>query len=412
MHNDGECASPASATLAQPCGRFAAVAQIDSCRVAEGWESGTAVIKVLMASTSYPSTRADWKGVFIAHLTDALAGCPDLALSVWCPPGSMAPAVHQAMSDDDRAWLTDLMASGGIAHQMRNGGLRGKLKMVALLARLRKAYRRVDADVRHVNWLQNALPLPNDRVPLLTTVLGTDMQLLALPGMATLLRRVFRRRPTVISPNAEWMVPELERRFGAVANIRYVPFGIDRGWYEIDRAGVDGAHWICVSRVTRAKLGHLVDWFAPLAASKGLRLSLIGPMQEQVELPKWVDYRGPASVSDLMQNWFPRVAGLITMSEHAEGRPQVMLEAMAAGLPIVASDIPAHRDLLEDGVTGLLCRDRNEMTSALMKLGDKSYGARIGLAARQWTAANIGTWDDCAARYVRLYESLRRKADA
>src|SRR3546814_20018551 len=59
-------------------------------------------------------------------------------------------------------------------------------------------------------------------------------------------------------------------------------------------------------------------------------LHLYGPMEEEVELPGWVHYHGPASPRLLADEVFPAARGLITLSQHAEGRPQVLLEAMAA----------------------------------------------------------------------------------
>src|SRR5690606_8597966 len=145
-----------------------------------------------------------------------------------------------------------LMASGGIAHQLRRGGWRGVKAALQLLSCLFKLYRRErDIDLRHVNWLQNALLLPRDEIPLLVTVLGTDMQLLKLPGMTTLLRRVFRCRATAICPNAAWMMPELTRRFGDVAEVRGLPFGIDPVWFALQRAPQVPERWLCVSRITR-----------------------------------------------------------------------------------------------------------------------------------------------------------------
>lgn len=88
-------------------------------------------MKVHMTSTSYPSTYADWRGVFIAHLTDALARHPGVLLSVWCPPGEMSGNVVQTMSDSDRTWLAALMEGGGIAHQMRKGGFRASCEWLA-----------------------------------------------------------------------------------------------------------------------------------------------------------------------------------------------------------------------------------------------------------------------------------------
>lgn len=359
-----------------------------------------------MVSTSYPLSRDDWKGVFIRHLTDALARRSDIALRVWCPPGEMRAVVEQAMSDDDAAWLSNLMRDGGIAHQIRNGGLRGKLLAIGLLLRLHRLYRRTSSlDVRHINWLQNALVIPSDNVPLLVTVLGSDMQLLKLPGMASALRRVFRQHRTVIAPNAQWMVPELTERFGQDAEVRDVPFGIDPSWFELCRNPVDPMDWICVSRVTQAKIGTLFDWFQGLAL-RGARLHLLGPMQEEIPLPDWVIFHGPVTAAELRDGWFRTACGLITLSQHAEGRPQVMLEAMAAGLPIIASAIPAHVDLLQHGVTGWLCADADDVEQGVSAISDPETNRQIGDAARRWCRAHVGTWDDCANRYVTLYRHL------
>ena len=43
-------------------------------------------------------------------------------------------------------------------------------------------------------------------------------------------------------------------------------------------------------------------------------------MQESADLPDWVNYHGPASPGTLCREWFPSAHGLITLSQHAEGR--------------------------------------------------------------------------------------------
>ncbi len=95
-------------------------------------------------------------------------------------------------------------------------------------------------------------------------------------------------------------------------------------------------------------------------------------MQEQIEIPAWVHYHGPATPEMLCREWFPRTQGLISLSQHSEGRPQVMLEAMAAGLPIIASSLPAHEDLLRHKDTGWICRESEDLSDALLTLENDS----------------------------------------
>ena len=363
--------------------------------------------RLLMISTSYPQDMTDWRGLFILHLARALARREDLELRLWAPPGELPDSATYAATPEEARWLADLMAAGGIAHLIRTQRVRGIATAARLLLSLRRLYRREStADVLHVNWLQNALMLPNDGRPVLATVLGTDMQLLKLPGMATLLRRVFRSRRSVICPNAEWMVPALQARFGDVAEIRFVPFGIDPRWFGVRREPVRPQRWLCVSRLTQGKIGSLFSWGEPWFGDGERELHLFGPMQQTVKVPSWVHYHGPATPESLADEWFPSAQGLITLSQHAEGRPQVMLEAMAAGLPVIASRIPAHEDMLLHEDTGWLCDSEAGLGAALTALDQADFNRDLGFRAREWARSKIGTWDDCAQRYSDIYTEL------
>lgn len=367
------------------------------------------IMRTLLLSTSYPRDASDWRGVFIRRMVEALAQSGDVQLRVWAPPGELPATVIDATTPVEGAWLARLMSAGGISHLIRHGGPKALLAPFRLLRMLASAYRRQgDVDIYHVNWLQCALPLPDNGKPVLITALGNDLKLLRLPFVRPLLRRAMRRRRVAICPNAEWMQAPLQEAFGDIADVMPVSFGIDERWYAIERQlpASQPKRWLAVTRLTADKLGPLFEWSRDCFASGARELHLFGPMQENIDIPDWVHYHGAASPHQLASQWFPGACGLVTLSRHAEGRPQVMLEAMAAGLPIIASAMPAHAALVEPGESGMLCDSAEAYRQALERLEDSATNLRLGEAARQLAASRFGTWDDCAQRYIRIYRTL------
>jgi glycosyltransferase involved in cell wall biosynthesis len=84
--------------------------------------------------------------------------------------------------------------------------------------------------------------------------------------------------------------------------------------------------------------------------------------------------------------------------------PNALLEAMAHALPVVATDVPGSRDVIDSERTGLLVRPDapDALAAALARLiGDASLRARLGAAAREHVATHH-TWTASAAEYLRL----------
>lgn len=78
-----------------------------------------------------------------------------------------------------------------------------------------------------------------------------------------------------------------------------------------------------------------------------------------------------------------RAADVVTLTSNWEGHPLVLLEAMYLGRPVLATRAPGSRELVRDGVDGLLTEETPEAVGAAMArlCGDANLRARLGAAA-------------------------------
>jgi len=81
-----------------------------------------------------------------------------------------------------------------------------------------------------------------------------------------------------------------------------------------------------------------------------------------------------------------RDSDIVTLTSKREGLPRCVMEAMAAGKPVVATDVRGNRDLVDDGHTGFLVRlgDVCGLAAALERLiCDPELRASMGAAGRE-----------------------------
>ena len=97
-------------------------------------------------------------------------------------------------------------------------------------------------------------------------------------------------------------------------------------------------------------------------------------------------------------------AVFLTASTHNEGRPNVVLEAMSEKIPVVASRIPAHEELIVDGNNGGLFdpEDQEQFIKAIKKVVlNREKIISEGLR----TVENL-SWERSAKAYQTLYQQL------
>jgi glycosyltransferase involved in cell wall biosynthesis len=100
-------------------------------------------------------------------------------------------------------------------------------------------------------------------------------------------------------------------------------------------------------------------------------------------------------------------ASVFVLLSRWEGLPNALLEAMAAGLPVVATRVEGSAEVVRDGETGFLVAPGDAAGAAraiAALLGDRKLRDRMGRAGRERVAADFST-----ERMVRANETLYRR---
>ena len=144
-----------------------------------------------------------------------------------------------------------------------------------------------------------------------------------------------------------------------------------------------------------------------------LLLTVVGTGQEHLALRDHATRLGIGEIVKFLglqqdvQPYYGR-ADCFVLPSVREGSSNAILEAMASGLPVIASDIPGNQEIIEDGITGLLVPpDKvNALAEAIERLVlDRELGERLGRRAREQVRENYSE-ERYIAEHVALYRRL------
>jgi glycosyltransferase involved in cell wall biosynthesis/predicted metal-dependent phosphoesterase TrpH len=174
---------------------------------------------------------------------------------------------------------------------------------------------------------------------------------------------------------------------------------------------------LSVGRISREKrLPVLVDAFEHVRRVRSdVRLLVVGdgPARKKLErrAPAGVQFVGESRGAELADLY--ACADVFCFPSTTDTFGQVILEAGASGLPVVAAAAGGARDLVVHDQTGLLVPpdDASALARAILSLADDPAARqRLGRAARE--AAEARTWERSLATLTAVYEELTYRADA
>ena len=230
---------------------------------------------------------------------------------------------------------------------------------------------------------------------------------------APLLRRIWRQAGAVIanSRGLRAMAQRFERR----VPIETIPNGVDPVAFRPPERDWGTVRILFVGRVVYQKgldlllhaLGRLKDepWTLTVVGD--------GPQREPLEILAThlgiagrIRFAGWLRGRDLIAAY--HAANLFAYPSRHEGMPNAVLEAMASGLPVIATRIAGNEELVVEGETGLLVESENQqaLEAALTALmADGSLRRQLGDAARNRVADRY-PWDRITEEYLEILKRV------
>ncbi len=334
-------------------------------------------------------------------------------------------------------WAADLERAGVPVErlaEMTNRLQAGRaLRTLAFLA----AHERAILHVHHVWPAADRYLVPLARVARVPVVVVTEH----LVGFShSPLQRWLKRRELATADEvvcvSQAVQDSLARDYGADAApaARVIHNGVDaarldRGSERMrdDRArlrreqGVDDAAfvWLYVGRLEPQKGVDVLLEAAARAANGGppVRVWIVGDGGQRAALTARaaalagpaLDVRFVGAVAD-PSGWYAAADGAVLPSRW-EGLPLSLLEAQAAGLPVVATDAGGMREALADGVAGRIVprEDPDAFARAMVELaGDRAQARRMGEAGAR-RAREEWSWERMVGAYEAVYERAWRR---
>jgi glycosyltransferase involved in cell wall biosynthesis len=406
--------------------------------------SATALPRVLVLTSTWPRWSDDTDPRFIEYLSYELARSFDV--TVLAPHCSGAALQEQASNGEQtvdvhrfRYFFTAMQSlayGGGMLAQVRRNPFRLLLLpffLVAELVAIARLHREHQFDAIHAHWIvPHGLVaavyrlISRNAPPILVTSHGGDLY--ALRGF------VMRRLKRWILNRASAVTVVSEAMRGHCADL-----GFDADKIVVRSMGVDlkdtftpGARdgkrsgLVFVGRLVEKKgVEYLIEAMAVLMRREpkpelsivggGPLLSELQQLSERCGVAEQVRFVG--SVPNVVVPDYLRASSIAVMpsivaaSGDQEGLGLVAVEAMGCECAVVASDLPAVRDVVRDGETGLMAEPANAdaLAAAITRLLDDD-DLRRGLAekGRRYATENFD-WRIVGRRYAELLSELQRQ---
>lgn len=388
-------------------------------------------VRILHLTTSFPLTASSISGIFIYRLIchfpseiQTVVLTPDSRVPVKAPSGTYRlQTFHYAL----KRWQTLAHEPGGLpaAFQCSRWNLLF-LPSFFFSMLLHTIIQSCKSDVIHAHWTINGVIAGIagllTRTPVITTLRGEDVN----RGQSTFLHRCLlflclRLSNCIVTVSSSMQKEVLARFPESEGKISFIPNGVSDSLFILPllRKTIKPIILVLGSLIPVKGVDLIITALSTGCKMKQWELVIAGIGSEQEKLQAMVHQEGiegkvkfigqipPTKVADLLTE-----TDILVQASYREGRPNAVIEAMAAGVSVIGTDIDGINELIEHGKNGLLFSAGNaEELSVQLQVVLDSFHLRkkFGQAGRQTLLDQNLTWPKCAAAYMAVYQLIAKE---
>ncbi len=302
---------------------------------------------------------------------------------------------------------------------------------VKMLTQIKRVVKSHNIDLIHAHW---GIPsgflasLAGGKIPLITTVRGLDVKLQTKQRIFQPFVKYALKKSTRIIALSDKLKQEATELGIAADKIHVIPGGVDmRKFQPFDKSTArarfrlpEGFILLFVGSLFRIKrVDRLIKVSARLFSDFNFHVLIVGDGPERANLEKLardlklknILFIGRVSHDDVPL--YMTASDVLVLPSESEGLPGCVQEAMACGVPVVASNVGGLPDIIKNETTGFLINDESEMeTSLRLLMSSPQLAATIGRNALEFARSNLSL-EKVAGQTEDLYASVlnERKAN-
>ncbi len=404
-------------------------------------------MRICILTSSFPRFKGDSAGIFLYHLCSWLTR-KGVEIEVVAPHDSDFKFTESLGKIHINRFpyfyplkFQQLCYSSGILKNIKKNIL-AKIQL-PLFVVLEIVYtfwiiKKKNIDIIHAHWslpqgLVGILCKQLFQIPCITTIHGTDVHRFKFSFFKNLNAFIINRS-NICTANSR-ATSKIAQTISDTKKIEIIPMGVDTSFFNKnkrsgsikDKYGIEGNVILYVGRLIDWKgIDYLINAMPRVIdAVPKTKLFIVGSgplknvfvqLSERLNIKKNIIFIDAVSQIDLID--FYALADLFVLPSiindkgETEGLGVVLLEAMACGVPVIGTNVGGIRDIIKDGKTGLLARqkDSDDLALKINRLfSDEQLKIKIVENGFKLIEDKF-TWDVVSDRFIQIYtDVIKRK---